>query len=226
MKRLNAADQLLFGLAFASLLFTLLYYLTGFVQQFHDGFAQEDGPIEWSTAIFLFFSSLVLARHSIAQARNGAWVATLLVALYALLFFFASGEEISWGQRVFGWESSEFFAENNYQNETNLHNLVVGEQQLAKTLFGSVLTTVLLLYLVALPLMYSRFNWVKTFADALAIPVPGLRHAALAFGASIFIALVDLPRKWEVYEFIFSLIALSIFIAPTNATRFDPLVDE
>lgn len=223
MKRLNAADQLLFGLAYASLLFTLLYYLTGFVQQFHDGFAQEDGPIEWSTTIFLFLSSLVLVRHSISQARNGAWVATLLVALYALLFFFAAGEEISWGQRVFGWETAEFFAENNYQNETNLHNLVVGEQQLAKTLFGSVLTTVLLLYLVVLPLMYSRFNWVKTFADALAIPVPGLRHAALAFGASVFIGVVDLPRKWEVYEFIFSVIALSIFIAPTNTDRFKSL---
>ncbi|WP_306152670.1 hypothetical protein [Roseovarius sp. MMSF_3281] len=223
MQRLNTADQLLFGLAYASLLFTLLYYVTGFVQQFHDGFAQEDGPIEWSTAIFLFISSLVLARRSLEQARNGAWVATLLVALYALLFFFASGEEISWGQRVFGWETTEFFAENNYQNETNLHNLVIGEQQLAKTLFGSVLTTVLLLYLVALPLMYTRFNWVKTFADALAIPVPGLRHAALAFGASLFIAVVDLPRKWEVYEFIFSVVALSIFIAPTNSDRFDPM---
>ncbi len=223
MQRLNAADQLLFGLAFASLLFTLLYFFVGFDMQFHDGFAQEDGPIEWSTAIFLFVSSLVLARRSIEQARDGAWVATLLVALYALLFFFASGEEISWGQRVFGWETTEFFAENNFQNETNLHNLVVGETQLAKTLFGSVLTTVLLLYLVVLPLMYSRFNWVQSFADALAIPVPGLRHAALAFGASLLIAVVDLPRKWEVYEFIFSLIALSIFIAPTNSARFKPM---
>ena len=124
MQRLNIADQLLFGLAYASLLFTLLYYLTGFVQQFHDGFAQEDGPVEWSTAIFLFISSLVLARHSIAQARNGAWIATLLVALYALLFFFAAGEEISWGQRVFGWETSEFFAENNYQNENEIEILL------------------------------------------------------------------------------------------------------
>jgi hypothetical protein len=223
MQRLNAADQLLFGLAFASLLFTLLYFLTGFVQQFHDGFAQEDGPIEWSTSIFLFISSLVLVRHSIAQARGGAWVATLLVAFYALLFFFAAGEEISWGQRVFGWETTEFFAENNRQNETNLHNLVVGDEQLAKTLFGSVLTTVLLIYLVVLPLMYSRFNWVKTVADSLAIPVPGLRHAALAFGASLFIGVIDLPRKWEVYEFIFSVIALSIFIAPANSDRFDHL---
>ena len=59
---------------------------------------------------------------------------------------------------------------------------------------------------------------------AVVLAVGGLGIAALAFGASVFIGVVDLPRKWEVYEFIFSLVALSIFIAPTNSDRFDPLV--
>lgn len=42
-----------------------------------------------------------------------------------ILFFFIFGEEISWGQRIIGIESGEFFKESNIQGETNLHNLKV-----------------------------------------------------------------------------------------------------
>ena len=41
----------------------------------------------------------------------------------ALIFIFGAGEEISWGQRIFNVESSEYFLENNAQGETNLHNM-------------------------------------------------------------------------------------------------------
>jgi hypothetical protein len=135
---------------------------------------------------------------------------------YGLLFFLGAGEEVSWGQRIFGWESGEFFMENNKQMETNFHNLVVGDLHLAKTLFGSVLTTVILLYLVALPLLYPRVGFIKRLADRFAIPVPGVRHTVLALLASIVIAIMDQNRKWEVYELIFSLLMLSIILLPQN----------
>jgi tetratricopeptide (TPR) repeat protein len=35
-------------------------------------------------------------------------------------------EEISWGQRIFGFESPEFFKRYNLQRETNLHNILAG----------------------------------------------------------------------------------------------------
>jgi len=135
---------------------------------------------------------------------------------YALLFFLAAGEEISWGQRIVGWASGDFFAANNYQGETNLHNLKVGEMRLARVLFGSVLTTVLLLYLVVLPLLYPRAAWLRRIADALAVPVPGLHHAVLALLASGVVAAIQVPRNWEVYELVFALLATAIFIAPQN----------
>ena len=34
-------------------------------------------------------------------------------------------EEISWGQRIFGIESPEFFLGHNYQQETNIHNFFI-----------------------------------------------------------------------------------------------------
>jgi hypothetical protein len=36
---------------------------------------------------------------------------------------FLIGEEVSWGQRIFGWETPESVAAVNKQEETNLHNI-------------------------------------------------------------------------------------------------------
>ena len=96
---------------------------------------------------------------------------------------------------------------------------MVGDHRLARTLFGSILTTVLLLYLVVLPLAYPRVVLIRRLADTLAVPVPGLRHAALALLASLVIAAVDVPRKWEVYELIFAIITTSIFLLPVNRCK-------
>jgi hypothetical protein len=185
-------------------------------EYFQFTFAAEDRLVENATAIFLAVASLVLVSNAARLTGRGARRAAGLTAGYALLFFLAAGEEISWGQRIFGWEPTEFFAENNYQGETNLHNLMVGEVRLAQVLFGSVLTTVLLLYLVVLPLLYPRVAWIARLADALAVPVPGLRHGVLALLASGVVAAIQVPRNWEVYELVFALLATAIFLAPQN----------
>lgn len=51
------------------------------------------------------------------QKWLGAW---FIVA--ALCCLYVAGEEISWGQHVFYWETSESWSQINDQNETNLHN--------------------------------------------------------------------------------------------------------
>ena len=109
--------------------------------------------------------------------------------------------------------------ENNKQFETNLHNLRVGDTNLAKTVFGSGLTTVILLYLVVMPQLYMRVTFLRRVIDRLAIPVPGLRHTALAILASLVIAMMDQGRKWEVYELVFSLLMLSIILRPQNVDK-------
>ena len=215
-------DTLLLATIGAALVLTVgvYFYSTAY---FTHTYAQEDGFVEYATAIFLLIASLVLASNASSLKARGAWLAMICTGFYALLFFFASGEEISWGQRIFGWETGETFSEINKQQETNLHNLIVptpwGDVHLAKTLFGPVLTTILLLYLVFLPLLYPRITWIKRLADKFAVPVPGLRHAVLALAASLVIASIDVNRKWEVYELIFSLLAASIFLRPQNPDK-------
>lgn len=44
----------------------------------------------------------------------------LLLGLLCLVCF---GEEISWGQRIFGWQTPDTIKELNVQQETNIHNL-------------------------------------------------------------------------------------------------------
>lgn len=216
----ETVDRSLLALIVLTLIASVVIALAA-PQYFDQTFAAEDRLVEYGTAVFLLVASAVQVRRAVGQARRVAWVAAALTVIYALLFFFAAGEEISWGQRIFDWETNEFFEENNAQGETNFHNFVVGGQPLTRTLFGSVLTTALLLYLVVLPLLYPRVALIRRLADALVVPVPGLRHAGFAVVASLVIAVIEPSRKWEVYELIFALLATSIFILPTNRDKID-----
>ncbi len=83
----------------------------------------EDSAIEWVTAL-----------ASAAAAVAAAYVARLLwsdgrrrhAAMYALVAIgaiLATGEEMSWGQRVVGFGTPESLREANEQEELNVHNL-------------------------------------------------------------------------------------------------------
>ncbi|MGR3462616.1 MAG: hypothetical protein ACU0AX_06770 [Roseovarius sp.] len=212
-------DKVLLALVVANIFALIVFH---FVQTdvFQTVYAAEDGPAEWATIVLLFLSFTVLARQALRFAGAGERRAVVTMAVGAALFFFAAGEEISWGQRIFDWQAPEIITDNSFRSETNLHNLKVGEVKLVKVLFGNVLTVVLLGWLVGLTVLYSRSARVAALADRWAVPVAGYRHAVLVLAASVVIAVVDLQRKWEIYETIFSFVALSIFLYPQNGHVF------
>ncbi|MEL6375628.1 MAG: hypothetical protein AAFQ04_00335 [Pseudomonadota bacterium] len=210
------------GLLVAIVVILILTVAISFISSefFTKTYAAEDGIVEYATAVFLLIASFILIRNSASLKRRGLRLAFGLTLFYALLFFLASGEEISWGQRIFGWETSEAMKARNKQDETNFHNLVLqtpfGELDLVKTVFGSVLTTVLLIYLVVFPLLFPKSERFAHLANRFAIPVPRRSHAVLAIVSSLVITVIEPGRKWEVYELIFSLLATSIFLMPQN----------
>lgn len=218
MSFLRKCDAAIMVLIAVTLIVSLIiaYYSP---EYFASTFAAEDKLVENATAIFLLVSSGVLGSHSISLWGQGRRGQALLMAVYALIFFFGAGEEISWGQRIFGWESGEFFQEHNKQVETNIHNLVVGDIRLTKTLFGPILTICILLYLLVLPLVYARGGRIAALADRMVVPMPWLRHGIIAVVTSVIIVSMDVGRKYEVYELIFSLLALSVFILPQNRDK-------
>ncbi|WP_120499652.1 hypothetical protein [Roseovarius sp. EL26] len=222
MTNLVKIDRALMGLIVVTLIATVGVYFWD-KDYFSLTFAAEDKLVEYGTAVFLLISSFVLIKNAASLSVKKRLFAAGLTAFYAFMFFMAAGEEISWGQRIIGWESGEFFQDNNKQDETNLHNMIIptpfGDFHLAKTLFGSVLTTVILLYLAVLPFVYTRVEKIRNLCDRFAIPVPGMRHTFFAIAASLIIAAIDVSRKWEVYELVFSLLTTSIFLLPQNRDK-------
>src|SRR4051794_38935369 len=84
---------------------------------------QEDGPIEWTQFVAFLFASVAFAAAAVMLGRRGDYLGAVLVGLGALVVFGIAGEEISWGQRIFGLETPETLTEINHQNELNLHNI-------------------------------------------------------------------------------------------------------
>jgi hypothetical protein len=83
----------------------------------------EDGPIEW--AQFLCYTAVCMFSIGIAYKRFKAghpWQA-LIFAGFAFANFFIAGEEIAWGQRIFGIETPDDLKVINAQGEITVHNI-------------------------------------------------------------------------------------------------------
>lgn len=65
--------------------------------------------------------AFVMVARKYVRQRN--WLAMATAILVAIVLFVMVGEELSWGQRIFGWATPDSFASINEQSETNLHNL-------------------------------------------------------------------------------------------------------
>lgn len=78
------------------------------------------GPIEFGT-VFGFATAMVL---SISHATVERGLNRLVYVFLACACFFVAGEEVSWGQWIFHWDTPDALAEANLQGETNLHNLI------------------------------------------------------------------------------------------------------
>lgn len=61
-----------------------------------------------------------VARHYFRQRQRLAIITAIAMVLLLGLMI---GEELSWGQRIFGWGTPSFLAEINSQSEINLHNI-------------------------------------------------------------------------------------------------------
>ena len=156
-----------------------------------DGFFENLGALFFLLTSILFFI-LFFQQDRFGNANDKAFFNSrskrYFFFLMGLLFFIMMGEEISWGQRIFGFATPEGMSEN-LQGEANIHNLPLfhhyGEGKELKTGIAALFTAkkmfvvAFVSYLFLLPLLY-KLDWVKNLVDRFYIPVP-LIHLGVLF---------------------------------------------
>ena len=105
------------------ILLIVLFFMFGINQTYmNDTIFKEDGFFENFTVVLALLSSLIFFYLGIYYK---AMDKKIFLFLFAVLLFFYSMEEISWGQRIFDWETPKALSEVNYQNEINVHNIYI-----------------------------------------------------------------------------------------------------
>ena len=74
-------------------------------------------------AILQIIALLIFVAIANHYRKQHNWLAVLFACLVIIILFVMAGEELSWGQRIFGWATPEVFANLNKQGETNFHNM-------------------------------------------------------------------------------------------------------
>lgn len=197
------------------------------------GFAswiREDGLVEWLT--FFAFGGCATycllrcarlrpaCRSGAGSSAPGSRRAFLLWLAIALLMLFGAMEEISWGQRIFEWESPRWFQVHNDQHETNIHNLIVGEVKLNKLVFGTGLAVILIVYLLLVPALYRNNTWFRRTADSFRLPIAQLYQVVLFLSVFLLTQLsLRADTKFdELQEFFGSFLFLAILTDPYRST--------
>lgn len=124
---MGTKERLFFGIL--SLLFIISYLvLFVFNPEMINSLTAEDHLYENAQAVCFLVTSIVFfilflkdksgnEFHVIQTRKN------IFFLIFALLFFFGFGEEISWGQRIFYWRPPGWLTTMNVQGEANIHNL-------------------------------------------------------------------------------------------------------
>ena len=115
----------IFGYVFLCLNFLLFDYLLVVDRDLYSMLTREDSYVEYTGCFLLFLTGglLFLTGSLRPNKKKEAIVPQWLYLIFACAFIWAVGEEISWGQRLFGFETPEFLRTVNTQNEFNIHNI-------------------------------------------------------------------------------------------------------
>ena len=95
-------------------------YLAAVNPDAYNALSREDYWVENLTGVLFFLAGILLLATALAEP---SLLRRCIYALGAAALVFAAGEEISWGQRIFGLATPDFLREANSQQELNVHNV-------------------------------------------------------------------------------------------------------
>lgn len=137
--------------------------------------AHEDGLVENLSALNWLLAAGVMF-VLFAKQRN------IWFLLLGILFTVCFGEEISWGQRLFGFVTPESIRARNFQGEFNLHNLNFFERRYGDKGFwaqmrdvGRMFAIFWFIYGIVLPISLKVSLRLRRFVEHLRLPLMPLR---------------------------------------------------
>lgn len=210
-------------LILALLVFSLA---TGFVLvsldvDLFERFTVEDGIVEWITVLGLLMASATCFIRAFTLYSQKSRLFTIAAFLLGLVLFFGAGEEISWGQRILGVESSEYFQKHNTQGETNFHNLVLGGVKVNLWIFSFLLSFLLGVYVIVIPWLYRKKKWMRNFVDYCGIPLPKIYQIVAFLLLFALTQLIPHGKRAEILELGTGLLLFLIIRYPSNRQTFE-----
>jgi len=123
----SGTKAILWWAAFAVLLEAILVLLWFFNRDAYIYLGIEDALGENVTALCYVAAAVLIWTAGIKAIRSGSSsvLRESLPLLLGALFLWIGGEEVSWGQRLFGFGTPEAMKASNLQNEFNFHNLSI-----------------------------------------------------------------------------------------------------
>jgi len=97
------------------------YFSSSVCNEFFKNYWKENGFIENLQTVFVLVSIILLIKIKFHLKKLNFVHLFIIIKIFALTYYL--GEEISWGQHFFKWNSPIIFQEINNQKETNLHNI-------------------------------------------------------------------------------------------------------
>jgi hypothetical protein len=147
---------------------------------------REDGIIEYGSAFLLLVCCIVSV--ILAFRFSGQRSRTVMHSLFAFVFFVMVGEEISWGQRIFGLSTPEIMKNINVQDELNIHNL-----------FGytadHIFSAGLFIYGFVVPILARTSTFFYKLFGYIGLPVASL-------GLAISFLMISMMYDWTIYRFL------------------------
>ncbi|WP_319482466.1 hypothetical protein [uncultured Draconibacterium sp.] len=193
---------------------------SNFGQEAFDKVIREDGWVEYLTALFLLLGAILFAIRAVKAGKEKSRKRILFNTLASIVFVFGLGEEISWGQRIFSIQSGEYFMQNNYQGETNLHNLEIGGVDLNILIFSNLMFVALISYFIILPILTYKVKAIRKLVIDYGVPIPRLHHIIVLLAINTFIPLaINLIKESELHELALTGILFLILINPAKKIK-------
>lgn len=183
---------------------------------FESAMVAQDGFFQWMTFYTILFAGIMcIYRASILKPFRGGVFAACQIA-FGMVFFFFALDEMSWLQRIIGFNSPEFFQIHNTRMQVNFHHLIIYGFRLNNLIFTLAIKILATLYFLILPFLYPRLERLRNFVNKFGIPLPRYTHTGAYLALAGLVALIPSEFRYVIFEFGFYWLLVLMMYNPLN----------